>query len=370
MRVLVDLHHFDLFHSFQRLFEGRLGWEVYRPIGLDWYAAGCWLLSEEPTVRTGYLSQISGACRASLLPYWKERDASWARFATELVRIGPIVQTNPETYEIQDLSKPGVNQRGITFDGFKQNRFDLLISSVPQHFYPFERLRECYQPHAKHVFHNGNVVWKLPPKVQNVMTNVSLIEHWDGLLHSVEYDQEFDLGTFPSTPGRIGTLGDEILVRSYVHFPQSEALWKAVGLGPDTRWTFEWIGRTLASLDETIVESSALALSMQRAHFIWHIKPGGEGFGHILFNTFATGRPVIINAQDYGRTRGEHLLEDQVTCIDVSSRSPEEVRNLLLEAAEPERYQAYCTAVTERFRNVVNFDADTKKIKRFLENLR
>jgi len=269
-----------------------------------------------------------------------------------------------------DLSKQWVSQKAITLDGFKQTRFDLIISSVPQHFVPFSRLQECYQPHAPHVFHMGNVSWQLPEGVQNLMTHVQPPEAEAQDINVVVYDQEFDLQIFCPAPNPITPSTEEVLIRSYVHFPSSEALWKSLGLTPEGGWKFEFIGRTLGSLNETIIESAALARSMQEAHFIWHVKPGGEGYGHILMNVLAIGRPVIINANDFKGTRGGRLLEDGVTCINTDDRSAEEICGMLYDATEPSRYQEYCTAVTERFRNTVDFDADAQRVQQFLKELR
>ena len=45
-QIFTDLHHGDLFYSLHRLFVERLGWELYRPIGLDWFNAGYWKIAE------------------------------------------------------------------------------------------------------------------------------------------------------------------------------------------------------------------------------------------------------------------------------------------------------------------------------------
>jgi hypothetical protein len=42
MRVLVDYHHHDLWESLELLFTDRFGWELLRPIGMDWFEQGYW----------------------------------------------------------------------------------------------------------------------------------------------------------------------------------------------------------------------------------------------------------------------------------------------------------------------------------------
>ena len=273
--------------------------------------------------------------------------------------MGPIAQTGPETYEVQDLSKPGVTQRAITFDGFKQTKFDLILSSIPQHFQPFERLRTCFQPHAKHIFYAGNAHWPLPSNVQNLMANTLPLGGEN--VHHVVCHQEFDLSVFKYKP----YLNPKPTINSYVHFPESETLWKSVGLD----WPFRFVGKTLASLDETVVESMALAQCMQESAFTWHIKPGGEGFGHILFNSFAVGRPVITNFADYKGTAGAALLKDGVTAINTNGRTPQDLHQQLEWAASLGVHANLCQATYDRFQNVVNFDNDAKKVRQFLEML-
>ena len=41
MKVLADRHHAGLFYSLQLLGD-RLGWEVYTPIGREWWDEGIW----------------------------------------------------------------------------------------------------------------------------------------------------------------------------------------------------------------------------------------------------------------------------------------------------------------------------------------
>jgi len=361
MKVLADLHHFDLYHSFQLLFEERLGWELYRPIGYDWPIEDFWTLCDRryTAVSQGYLSTTSGACRAGLGPFWASRGAAWARQATELVKIGNIEDCGNGIYSIEDLSK-GITQRGITLERFKQEEFDVLISSVPQHFEPTERLRQLHQPQARHIHHMGSTTGReIPEGAKNVMIHAAPKEIPTGT-KCIIYSQEFDTEVFHfSNP-----TGNKA-VRSYVHFDESEELWKSTGLD----WDFAFVGKTLASLDETIVGTHLLADCIRGSDFTWHIKPGGEGYGHILHNSFASGRPVVINGADYVGSRGEELLEDMVTSIDITGRSPNELRNKLVHASKKPVHQKMCCKAYSRFREVVDFDKEFEEIKTFLEEL-
>jgi hypothetical protein len=361
MKVLADLHHFDLYHSFQLLFEERLGWELYRPIGYDWMDDGYWNICDGkfPAVYQGYLSIENGFCARALQPYWSQREAGWARFATELVRVGEVKEEG-DTYLIKDLSKD-IYQRGITLTQFKDESFDIIISSVPQHFQCFEDLRERYQPQAFHIFHIGSIVGcSVPPNARNVMTH-AFSESIPSDANYVIYDQEFSTDTFFYTsPNNHHTL------KSYVHFPESQDLWEAMNID----WDFSFVGKTLADLGQTIIKSSDLAKCIQDSSFTWHIKLGGESYGHILHNSYACGRPVVINGFDYIGSRGERLLEDMVTCIDVTRRTPGQLREKLLYAGRPDVHRNMCKESFSRFSEVVNFDEDFINLKLFLQRLK
>ena len=48
MRVFADYHHSALYESLRLLFEERLDWKLYKPIGTEWYANGYWKLHTHP----------------------------------------------------------------------------------------------------------------------------------------------------------------------------------------------------------------------------------------------------------------------------------------------------------------------------------
>ena len=46
MKILCDRHHADLLYSLQKLFEDRLGFELYVTIGHEWWDEGYWRFGE------------------------------------------------------------------------------------------------------------------------------------------------------------------------------------------------------------------------------------------------------------------------------------------------------------------------------------
>lgn len=356
INILADIHHWDLFYSFYLLFEKRLGFKLYRPIGLDWLESGYWALSSVPEVNTITLSTKSGEARSILQPYWGYRDPLWARNSTEILRIGEIKQDVTGIYSIQDLSKDDYWQHGITFEQFKQTNFDFIISSVPQHFNLFEQLCKNFQPKAKHILHYGygNIPWPIPDFAKNIMCHVPIIQN----LNTVIYHQEFDLSIFSfSSPE------EHQKINSYVHFPISETLAKEVDLN------VKFIGKTLDSLDKTILGSKNLARIIKDSAFTWHIKPGGESYGHILHNSLACGRPLIINAEDFKDIPSSKLLTDGQTCINITGKTSQKIKSEVQKCMQPEEHNRMCENAYQRFKNTINFDEDEQKVRKFIENI-
>jgi hypothetical protein len=362
MKILADLHHFDLYYSFHLLFEKRLGHTLYRPIGPEWSNSGFWKLSEIPIVRDGFLSPISGKAKSLLKPYQEEAilDPSWARYGIELSRVGEIFSIENGIYSIQDRSKNSFSQRGITFQAARRLGFDAIISSVPQHFYTFEEYRNQYHPKAFHIMHMGpgNLEWQLPSFAKNVMlhslpTSYSLPKD----LNYVLYHQEFDLDTFsyssPSSSRKIF---------SYVHFPESEKLWSSIGLNVD----FQFIGKTLGPLKDVIVSSKDLSQKIKESSFTWHIKPGGESYGHILHNSLACGRPLIINLDDFKNCKTIELLIDGETCLNTNCKI-ESLRDKIEHFLIPKFHQKMCLYCYEKFCSIVDFEKDAQLVEDFLK---
>jgi hypothetical protein len=100
----------------------------------------------------------------------------------------------------------------------------------------------------------------------------------------------------------------------------------------------------------------------------WHLK-ALEGFGHVIHNWFACGRPPILRgSQHVGKPAGD-LVEDGVTCIDLDKRSYGDNLAYIRKMAEPERHTNLCWRAYKRFKNCVDYDADAAKIKKFFEEI-
>jgi hypothetical protein len=104
--------------------------------------------------------------------------------------------------------------------------------------------------------------------------------------------------------------------------------------------------------------------------FVWHLKYGGDGYGHLIHNAFATGRPPIVKASYYRGQLAEKLMEDEVTCIDLDKRRLEDNLKVIRKWSKPANYRLMSQNAYNRFKQVVDFDKEEIKIREFLEKLK
>ena len=348
MKVLADFHHQALFHSLHMLFEGRLGWELYRPIGEEWWQQGFWKVYNHPNTAKQFL----GLHQATDMPHDVHGEP-----LPEVERKNLHYTVEDGVYYIKDLTY-GTTHRGVRLEKFKEMDFDILISSIPQHIDPFNRLIQGFQPGAKHIFQVGNR-WTSMPGVQNVMASTAPFNVRG--LNAIFYHQEFNLETYKYVPPTFHNV-----VNSYVHYMKKPQLMqKVISSLPG------WVATTYgAGMQLQLQGAQAVADTMRNSAFTWHFKPGGDGFGHVLYGTYACGRPSLVYGQHYRGCGANSLLVDGVTCIDTSIRTGAEIVQALELFSTPEKHAQMCQAAYDRFRQVVNFDAEFEQIKSFLENLR
>jgi len=156
MKILIDFHHQSLFHSLVMLFEDRLGWEVYRPIGTDWYTEGFWMVYDHPATAAQYLGLHQGS-------------QDFPTGITEFKNSEYSVVN--DVYFVEDGSYNRVH-RAVTLQAFKDMDFDVVLSSIPAHIPRFSKLIKEHQPKAKHVFQIGNA-WGRQGGVSNILASTS-----------------------------------------------------------------------------------------------------------------------------------------------------------------------------------------------------
>lgn len=345
MKILADFHHSGLLNSLIMLFEGRLGGEVYRPIGMDWADEGFWKVYDHPATQLQYLTIDQG---------YQPIDGS-----QQLNKIEKVAE--PGIYYCHDIDSDYYN-RAITLDAFKNTTFDIIIASLPQHIEPFKRLIELYQPQAKLIFQVGNQ-WD-GIDAPNIMASARL-NNVPADIPYVEYHQEFDRSLFkPRASFQSNTITSLMNVPD--QFPDYWLLLELEKILPN----YEIFIHGGQGRDGPLHGTVEVAAAIRESQFIWHVKQGGDGYGHILFNSAACGVPTIVKRSYYEGKLGEKLLIPNVTCIDIDGLNIFEIQAKILYFSEKNRYKIMKQAVIDNFNSVVDFDKDELNIREFLARLK
>jgi hypothetical protein len=352
MNVFCDFHHAGLLNSFIMLFENRLGGNVYRPIGTEWAEEGYWKVYDHPATIQQYLTTAQG---------YKPVDGSQP--------LNNITKVENGIYYCQDIDS-GYYNKAIDFDNFRKLDIDVVIASLPQHIEPFRRLIAEHKPNAKLIYQVGNQ-WD-GIYAENIMASARL--KWDLIpefarregteLNFIEYHQEFDLNIFKpilkEKPAYITSL-----LNVPEQYPSYNTLLEVEKLVDGQVKIYGGQSR-----DGARHGTIQVAQAIQDSKFVWQVKPGGDGYGHILFNSYACGVPVITAINDYAGKLGEDLLLDGRTCIAIDNLSPSEIAEKVKHYAQPDEYFDLSYRAYKQFCKVVDFDYEADRIKEFLMNLR
>lgn len=341
MKVLCDFHHDELYESILKLFEDRLGWEVYKPIGEDWFLNGCWkILPAAPATISQYLS-FDGK-----------------------VNLGNGIWTDT-FYHSKYLNRS--HHRCIEYQAAKDIKWDIVVSTLFEHFSVMEKFIKNYCPSAKHILQLGNVVHVLPPNVKNILNSTSVCLHNNTINH-VYYCQEFSLND------KEWSSADSKSVVSMLHFnPEHNSrvdtaknFYEIEKSLPS--WTFREYGA--GNRDGNLHSYDSQWNTMKNAGYGWHVKVHGDGYGYSLHRFLAMGRPVILN---YSSVYNSHKLnvlgvfEKDKTIIDFDTETKDSLCQKLV--AYSDNWEENSQYVHQRFHTAINFDNEFLKVKRFIEDL-
>ena len=180
----------------------------------------------------------------------------------------------------------------------------------------------------------------------------------------VHYHQEFDLNLFSFEPGNpVDPI--KSFVNDLPHLKDWGLFQRYERALPE--WT--WRSHGLGCRDENIRPLSNLVKEMKASSFLFHAKSLGDGFGHIIHNIFALGRPGIIKGKWYRGRFAEALIEDGVTCLDLDRHTFQENCDLIRAFSSPKMYSEMSKKARKRFEEVVDYDEEEKAIRQFLDRL-
>jgi hypothetical protein len=339
-----------LFRSLQILFEERLGWELFRPIGLEWFHEKYWDVF--PHINTA--KQFLGVDEPPILL----KDIH-GEVLSEMERKNlHAVKAEEGIYIVRDVVF-NKTHKAITLPRFKEENFDLVISSIPQHIAPFNKLIREYQPRAKHIFQVGNC-WTPQPGVKNVLASTEP-SAYPADINVCFYHQEFDKEFFHYEPPRFRNT-----VHSYIHYMKEPYLmdqikpslpgWQVVKYG--------------AGMEQVLQGMDNVSAAMKASSFTWQYKPEGDGYGHGIHSSYACGRPAVVWLRHYEGKLAHRLFAPDVTCIAADGLTPAQIADKLLYFSDDSRHDQMCREARKKFEDVVDFDREFIQIKEFLRNLR
>lgn len=344
-RVFIDHHHGGLLESLYLLFQDRLGYEVYRPVGMEWYEEGYWNVYPHIETAKQYLMP-------DFLP-----SHGYPPLNSGLVDKG-------DHYE---MTWEGRTQRLLTLEQFKNLDFEIVLASMPQHIQPFQKLIGNHQPKAKLIYQVGNQGWDFSHMDgMNVLASV-LPQEVDPGVNVIFYHQEFDLNIFHSSPiepngniySFINTLQE---TGGYEDFATLEEKTKDIGA--------TWKSYGGICRDGFMTGDCELAAKMREAMLIYNVKPVGDGFGHVIHNAYAIGRPVITRSHHY-KDQLPSLLLVPGSFMDLDDFSYDEAREMIfLMMNHPAILEGMSVKAKERFKELVDYEKEGEEIKQWLTLLK
>lgn len=348
MNIFADFHHPALYYSLHLLFEKRLNHTLYRPIGEEWSKSGYWELLDlcvNEYQREEKLAEL--LISDAVLPY---ANISWNK-----------ILNDEGSYVVIDKSgNIPVEQRGVTLEQFKKIEFDLIIASFLFNIKPFKDLGLQYQPSAKVIVQVGNE-WNLKQfGNENVMASVKEQEY--NAKNIVFYRQEFDLDTFKKQNQKY-----EHQITSFVDPIYTSAGDKIIIGKIEKSLSDEYVIKLHGkrSRNDYVLSTLEVADIMRRSKFGLHLKSVEDGYGHVIHNWFAVGRPTIFRGSQYKNKLAGELLEHLETGIDIEITGIDKCIEIIKNMPDSE-YNTMCDNVKRKFKEIVNFDNDAERIKTFL----
>lgn len=326
MNVLVDRHHHGLYFSLQRLFEDRLGMSVYTPIGHEWWDEHYWRFG------AGYGDD---------------------RLAQQFLSMEGWSLWPNGSYWSHDSHHPERAIRGVTLEQARRMQWDFAVASVQDNQRGFQKFAK--DTGAQYVLHAGNtnqqIDWQLDPLV--ISTNESYLEG-----RGVRVHQEIDLATFAYREP-----GPSKVIRSFVNCfastPCHADYQNVAALLPEYAFGVHGID----GADGNVGTVAEIAELMAGSAWGWHDKHQGDGFGHVIHDWAAIGRPIIGHASHYRGLMAERFWTPE-TSIDLDRHSPAEVAEII-RSTTPEQHRAMCEAIRAEF-DKIEWDAEAAEVRDLL----
>lgn len=344
--IFVDFHHNSLLRSLVLLFEQRLNISVYRPIGMDWYYEGYWAINNLEATARQFL------------------DINTIDVADKTPFLNDVAVAGDGIHFIYDPGNKSVH-RAIEFNAFKEVKFDFVIASIPQHIPLFQDLIKKYQPQAKLIVQIGNNWSPEILKGHNVMASVKPMQNTD--FNAVYYHQEFDTNIFTYKQNiKNKKISSYINILQHTKYGWDDFCNLELALSP---YGYELKSYGGQCRDGNFAGPYRLAESIHDNDLVFHVKYGGDGYGHVIYNAYACGRAPIIRSSFYNNQLAEELFADN-NCIDLDKMSIDDAVNKIKEVTEnQELLNQYSMNAFKSFQRSVNFENDAEKVFEWLHTI-
>lgn len=347
--LLADYHHHDLWESLELLCE-RLGWTLYRPIGLDWYADEFWNFERAwhgDAVARQYLTPWGSDEVDAITGLSRRYDHSHGRWQNLL------------TLEAARILKPDVvmasvahNHEGLwRFAREVGAKFGLHLGNV--RFSPIDMKEDRWD-----LADFGIVTTLLPQPID--------VPH-------VVVHQEFSLDDFRhEPPPEDGVFTVSSFVNCFAENTRGYAQFRETAeLRPEYDWKVYGSYGSVAE-DEyaagNLGRCAAVGDAMRASDVAWHTKKWSDGFGHVIHDWFAVGRPVIGYEWYYRSQLAGPLWQEGVTSFDLTDKTPAEAVAILDRLYhDPDLRLRMGENAAARFREVVDFDEEEQAVRRMFE---
>ena len=108
--------------------------------------------------------------------------------------------------------------------------------------------------------------------------------------------------------------------------------------------------------------------AMRASDVAWHTKQWSDGFGHVIHNWAAVGRPLIGHEWYYRTQLAGPLWQEGVTSFDLTDKAPDVVAGIVDRLyGDPDLRLRMGENLAARFREIVNFDEEEQAIRRMFE---
>ena len=299
MNILTDMHHADLLYALQLQFEDRLGYDLFIPMGHEWWDEWYWRFGA-----------VHGDDRLAV------------QFLAERGK-----EVEPGLWLMFDDHHPERPIYGVSLERAKGMTWDAVMATVDDNQRGFHKF--ATEKSARYLYHIGNTRQYIDESLAPIIL--------DG-------PQLFDFHrTFRyRSPVRMDRITSfvNLLPRIPESWAPLERLKELLG------WEVRSFGHDCP--DGLLKPVAAIAEEMSRAGWAYHDKPTGDGFGHILANWAAVGRPLIGHASFYQGQWGAPLWVDQETCIDLDRHPIEEVAEMILDTTA-RSHEWMCQNIRARF---------------------